>query len=178
MTEPHRLIAYAIEARPKAAHLRTTIICDAGAIAIRATEGSDWTGLQEAVVLPLLAHQDFVISIEAYLALTSDVRPSENPDAEEGVVLYLFQGGEITEVWVLPIHRSDEGRISFGEHRPLTEPTIDAAGAKHLIAMIKLYAEAERNKPPRDRRLEHDLAVVLSGLGHTIVWDQPFHPTS
>ena len=122
MTEPHRLIAYAIEARPKAAHLRTTIICDAGAIAIRATEGSDWTGLQEAVVLPLLAHQDFVISMEAYLAPTSHVRPSENPEASESVVLYLFQGGEITEMWVLPIRRSDQGRISFGEPWPMTEP--------------------------------------------------------
>ncbi len=174
------LISRAIEARPTSdfSPMPSMVYCDAGAIAVRAVDHhKDWEGLTEAVILPLLAQLDFVVGIDAHIARQKPddpTLPSENPEAKEVVVYYLFEAGDMTEMWVLPLRRGDQGLITHGEPWQLYQPAMTSPGAKALVQIIKAYAvhDATHHQPaPRNRRLEHELATALSKLGHTIAWE-------
>ncbi len=172
----NHLIDKAIRSRTTSAEVTpmpSMVYCDAGAIAVRlVAHPKDHQGLIEAVVLPLLAQLDFVISIDAYVAHQKPddpTMPSENPEAEEVVVYYLFEDGDPTEQWALPIHRGDQGAITHGKPWQVHQPAMTSPAAQQLVQVIGYYAD--RGTHPRDRRLEHELAAALSRLGHHVAWE-------
>lgn len=166
------LVTRAIRSRPTDAQ-PSMVFCEAGAIAVGGP-ADGWSGLLEVVVLPLLAHLDFVVAMDIFLSENSDGPPSQDPEAIEATAYYLFQAGDMTEVWVHPIRRGDQGEITQGEPWEVVDPVMTGAGAVRLTTLIRLYAETRDG--PRDYRLENDLAFVLAGRGHTIAWEQG--PTS
>ena len=166
------LVKRAIRSRPTDAQ-PSMVFCEAGAIAVGGS-ADGWAGLLEVVVLPLLAHLDFVIAMDIFLSKHPDRQPSQDPEATEATAYYLFQAGNMTEVWVLPIRRGDQGEITQDEPWEMIDPVMTSAAAVRLTTLIQLYAETRDG--PRDHRLEHDLAFVLAGRGHIVAWEQG--PTS
>lgn len=169
------LIDWAIQGRTTSAsvHYTPMVLCEKGIIATRGPandrEEALWEPLREAVALPVYTNSDFVVMLEAWVNSGDGPRPSEDPTAREVVMYYLYESGQLTEIWTHQIYRDDHGDVTLGDPERLEE--FVATGRTEALA--DYVAELWNGIAGIPTPLEQALVVSLASGGHVVMWRDP-----